>query len=694
MIIRYQIFLILLNYFCITFKSTKSENEFKVSRKLCEPEEFKFCDKSSKYRSYNGRCNNLENPEFGAMGTPQPRLWPSVYDDKLSHPRTTSKRGFKLPNARKVSASIHTEEPLFIDFSLMLMQWGQLLDHDITIVPKYDDQKCDQCTNYDTSECFPVPIPQDDDFFSGPDAPKCFPLKRSIGIQANSRSPREQVNMLSSHIDASMVYGVDKCFNDKLRDPQAKHILRTQKMLLPLVGSRGLGGVMDMLPMEENIPECRGSDGFCFLAGEVRANEQPSLTALHTVLLRLHNYVASDLYQANTQWTQEKVYQEARRIVGAVVQHVTYSEFLPRVLGDETIKKFSLDLENLGYFKGYNSQCSTSIFNEFSAAAFRFGHSMIKPEMQMLSELDMMGTMGHNVPLGRNKGNKTEFGRKISLRHHFNNPGLLMENPECVEELIRGLLTTPLGEVDRFFTKEITNHLFEEPKKRFSGMDLVAFNIQRGREHGIPGYNVYREVCGLEPLSSMNIKNFDINEETLDKMKKVFDHPDDIDLFTGLMSETKTPGSLVGPTLGCLLGVQFSNLRKCDRFWYETDDPLLRFSPAQLAEIRRVSMASVLCSTSQHRMNMITRSVFDLHDSLTNPLVQCGKDIPLLDLSPWYDNSIDTCPSYPRASVSPCSQCQCTVSGDVCDAKCSDIIKVFGVDAVKNDCSGKCLIDL
>ena len=129
-----------------------------------------------------------------------------------------------------------------------------------------------------------------------------------------------------------------------------------------------------------------------------------------------------------------------------------------------------------------------------------------------------------------------------------------------------------------------------------------------------------------------------------------------------------------------------------DRFWYETEDPLLRFSPSQLAEIRRVTLSSLLCSSSQERMKMTTRSVFDLHDSVTNPLVECGKDVPYLDLGPWYDNSIDTCPA--SRSVSPCSQCKCTTSGDVCDASCSDIIRVFGVDPVNKDCSDKCRIEL
>ena len=97
------------------------------------------------------------------------------------------------------------------------------------------------------------------------------------------------------------------------------------------------------------------------------------------------------------------------------------------------------------------------------------------------------------------------------------------------------------------------------------GFDLVAFNIQRGRDHGLPGYNVYREVCGLEPLISFNQTTADIKPQTLASLSNVYQHPDDVDLFTGIMSETQLHGSLVGPSLSCLLSVQFHQLRQCDR---------------------------------------------------------------------------------------------------------------------------------
>ena len=76
--------------------------------------------------------------------------------------------------------------------------------------------------------------------------------------------------------------------------------------------------------------------------------------------------------------------------------------------------------------------------------------------------------------------------------------------------MVKGLSKTPGDPWDNVFAEDIVNHLFENPDKPGSGSDLVALNIQRGRDHGIPGYNALRELCG-KPKAN----NFDELSDTM-----------------------------------------------------------------------------------------------------------------------------------------------------------------------------------
>lgn len=116
----------------------------------------------------------------------------------------------------------------------------------------------------------------------------------------------------------------------------------------------------------------------CFKAGDGRLSEQPALISLHVVFLRLHNRLATQLAGLNSHWSDEKIFQESRKIVGALVQHVTYREFLPIVLGNEVMRIFDLEPLDEGYYKGHDQSVNPGIANAFAAAAFRFGHSLVQ----------------------------------------------------------------------------------------------------------------------------------------------------------------------------------------------------------------------------------------------------------------------------------------------------------------------------
>lgn len=116
---------------------------------------------------------------------------------------------------------------------------------------------------------------------------------------------------------------------------------------------------------------------YCFDGGDERLNEQLQLTVIHTIWLREHNRIAGHLSQLNPHWDDETLYQETRRIIGAIVQHITFNEFLPVTIGRKAMASYGLDLMTKGFYKGYDPKVNPGIRTAFQAAAFRFGHSIL-----------------------------------------------------------------------------------------------------------------------------------------------------------------------------------------------------------------------------------------------------------------------------------------------------------------------------
>lgn len=120
------------------------------------------------------------------------------------------------------------------------------------------------------------------------------------------------------------------------------------------------------------------------VTGDVRVNVIPTLGAMHTLLVREHNRIASELQSLNSQWDTEKIFQETRKIMGALLQHISYNEWLPLVVGDDAVDRYNLTSTSQGHSNVYNSEVDPSIRNSFAAAALRYGHSLIMPTQSYL----------------------------------------------------------------------------------------------------------------------------------------------------------------------------------------------------------------------------------------------------------------------------------------------------------------------
>ena len=69
------------------------------------------------------------------------------------------------------------------------------------------------------------------------------------------------------------------------------------------------------------------------ISGDLRVNQSPDLAVVHTIFTRHHNLLVSELAVINPQWDDERLFQEARRILVEQSQHISYNEYLPIILG-------------------------------------------------------------------------------------------------------------------------------------------------------------------------------------------------------------------------------------------------------------------------------------------------------------------------------------------------------------------------
>jgi len=137
------------------------------------------------------------------------------------------------------------------------------------------------------------------------------------------------------------------------------------------------------MPLVNGSSTCQSGDT-CYKAGDVRVNAQPHLTAMHTLWVREHNRVADQLTVVNRHWDDERTFQETRKIVTAAIQHITYGEWLPALLGKRNTKKNALELSPKGYSDLYSDDVDPTVSNSFATAILPFANSMYNETLRFV----------------------------------------------------------------------------------------------------------------------------------------------------------------------------------------------------------------------------------------------------------------------------------------------------------------------
>ncbi|HPQ94507.1 MAG TPA: peroxidase family protein [Thiolinea sp.] len=472
----------------------------------------------TEYRSIDGSGNNRRNPELGSTGQ---ALDKSLGSDTAREPGGMTE--VRLPSAREVSNAISAQSGDTRNskgLSDLFWIWGQFLDHDLTLVHASGQEQAN------------VAVPEGDPWFdpAGTGTASLAFTRSDATIGADGQ--RQQHNSITAFLDGSNVYGSD---------------VETAASLRDFAGGRLKESNGNMLPVDATG---------AYLAGDERANENPGLTSMHTLWVREHNRIADELAAQHPDWGDETLYQEARRKVVAEMQAITYNEFLPNLLGDNALPQY----------QGYNPSTDPDISNEFASAAYRFGHTMLSPQLMRLDE------NGQVIPEGN-----------LSLREAFFNPARVAE--AGIDPILRGAASQTAQAADPMVIDDVRNFLISAPG--FGGLDLVSLNIQRGRDHGVAGYNDVREQLGLPRITSFEdpVWQGDFGQ----KLSQVYASPDDVDLWVGGLAEQAAGDALLGPTMSHILENQFVSLRDGDRFWYQN-----QFSGNELNQLQNLRLSDII----------------------------------------------------------------------------------------------------
>ncbi|KAI0978411.1 hypothetical protein GJ496_010496 [Pomphorhynchus laevis] len=532
--------------------------KFLLPKKMCPfHSPYYSCAPGTPYRTSDGSCNNLNYPWWGKSKMPFVRYLPPNYDDYIGAARynASTTRGRPLPNPLHVAQNLLFDRRTF-DFRItnLFSMFAEFVFNDL-----YATSVRETFTGQPSS-----------------DSKSCITFPRSAAAFLSAECtflPREQISTVTAWLDLSQIYGSTTNETERLRSFEGG-LMKTSTFF-----------AYEYPPMTSDTSVCRvPHNKQCFDSGDHRINENMGLTSIYALFIREHNKIASELQRINPLWKDEDLFQEARRISIAQYQHIIYKEFLPVLLGPEVVVSHDLLPLTIGYVSNYNDQYDPTVRNEVSAAV---GPSIYTMYRSLMSRYSPRLIRIDEVPY-----------EDI----YFNLTKAFDKNAQGLNSLLRGMLVDYAARFDKHFAKALHGLEGDYPTSNNSdyhsiGHSLPAAAIMLGRDHGLASYNDYRQYCGLARLTSFTDLMSHMDLETVALISQLYNDVNDIELFVGGLSELPVTNALLGPTFTCLIAAQFKVLKQGDRFFYEGNNPVTRFSPEQLNEIRYVSMARLLCES-------------------------------------------------------------------------------------------------
>lgn len=484
------------------------------------------------WRAANGVGVNPTHLEWGSTGSILGRAVPAAHGDNIS-----SLAGPNRPGPREISNAVcatpgsgPADETGLSDYNWL---WGQFITHDIDFTTTSNGRTTDAV------EFAHIPVPVDDPIMN-PNGVEWAEMMffRSVyleGTGTSENNPREHPNNITTWIDASVIYGSTQGRADWLR---------TYEGGLLKVSNWTEGDLLPLAEPDDATAPGMSFAGFSgdkkFVTGDVRANEHIALLAMHVIFHREHNRLADDIAARNPDWSDEQIYQRARKIVAAEIGVITFDGFLP-----------SLGITMPAY-SGFNASMDPAMRSVFATVAFRMGHSQIGDNLLRLQD-DRSPIAAGNLKL------KDGFWTTSPVTDEGG-----------VDPLLRGLAANTQPANDLLFGDNLRNQLFGFPGGL--GADLCAIDIQRGRDHGVPDYNTIRVAFGLPALT--NFSQISSDNATNAELEALYGDIDDIDPLIGMLAEDHPSDGVLGETMKAVIMDQFVRIRDGDSHWWEADPEL------------------------------------------------------------------------------------------------------------------------
>jgi len=497
----------------------------------------------------NGACHDRSNPFEGLSLQIHIRTESPQYADGIGAPM-----GFDRPSPREISNLVSAQIPgLPLNIktaSRLLIFFGQFMDHDFALVGEQEPPLRNNLgiIEESESELIPIEVPQNDPNFVDPS----LVFSRSQFVMDPQRGFRQYVNLLTPYLDQGTVYGDTLNRTARLRASTGGELLFDQTLAQQLNGAQ-YPPFIDPLPNGNFGPLC----------GDVRCGENTQLFAWHSLFLRNHNYWAR-VTQAATGLDpivqNDLIFNIARAKNIIEYQQLVWNQYLPYLLGRRTFFQLT------GTYS-FNPGADPTTSLAFTTAFFRYGHSGVSNDLVFADE------------------NGNPVRPTLPLVNSFMMPRLVYTNPgtgpnrDFVGNLFLGQGRIAHDILDSRVVDALRNNLFGNIPAFAPGGDLIARNINRGRDHGLATLNTYRTTFGLEPYTCPEnprecFEELTENTQIAEALFELYGDISECEVWPCGMAEDSYQDSLLGETFTYALAESFQRIRQSDRLWF--DNPTVR----------------------------------------------------------------------------------------------------------------------